>query len=524
MKDEHPSGRILRASRPISRRDFLKAGGAVALGSLAAACATPTATPGVAPPVVGRIEGDTPEERALNGIQALKDAGRLSDGETFTIMHHSGQRNNIVPALEEWNSLTGLNFVSAEVGLESDIYTRAMNEAVVRTGDFDIFLTFVNWIADMAEAGLILDLTDFYDRYDPEVDHGDSPYVPPLDRFTTQYKGRRYAVGADDDAFSLFYRKDIMEAPNEAAAFEDTYGRPLELPDTWEEFDDWIAFFDRPEEGFRGAHMYAERFFAYTAWAARFISKGGAYFDDNMNPLINSDEGVEALEEQIRLVQNHMWEDAVTGGWPEAYARFPEGSVFFAWAWASLGKFAQDPETSQIVGNVGYMNMPGTMHNGTLVRAVPHVVGWSFSISNFGKLPEAAYCFTQWFTGPTVGLEAIARVGTLDVFRRTWFDEPTMQDAYGAEFMPVLLELTRNSFPDISLQGANEYLDNLNLHLQLAFAGEKDAEQALNDAADEWQQITQRIGRVGQIEAWRGERASYPQPIQDLWAQRGIFG
>jgi hypothetical protein len=67
-------------------------------------------------------------------------------GGAFTIMHHSGQRNNIVPALDEWNELTGLNFQSVEIGLESDIYVKAMNEAVVRTGDYDIFLTFCNWI------------------------------------------------------------------------------------------------------------------------------------------------------------------------------------------------------------------------------------------------------------------------------------------------------------------------------------------------------------------------------------------
>lgn len=469
------------------------------------------------------VAGDTPEERALNGINALKEAGTVKDGDTFTIMHHSGQRNNIVPALDEWNNLTGLNFQSAEIGLESDIYTEAMNEAVVQTGDYDVFLTFCNWIGDMAEAGLIADQTDWWDKYDPEVDHGPNAFVEPLDRFTSLYKGRRYALGADDDAFSLFYRKDIMDDPDEASAFEDQYGRELAIPETWEEFDEWIAFFDRPDEDIRGAHMYAERYFAYTAWAARFVSKGGAYFDTDMNPLIASDEGVTALEEQIRLTQNHMWPDAVTGDWSVAYSRFPEGSVFFAWAWASLGKWAQDPETSDIVGKVGYMDVPGTVHNGDLIRAAPHVVGWSFSISNYGKAPEAAYLFTQWFTGPTVGLDAIARVGTLDVFRKPWFEEEKMKEAYGADFMPILLSLTEHSFADLALQGAAEYLDNLNLNLQQAFAGEMDAEEALTTTAEAWQEITDRIGREGQTEAWNGERKNYPQAIQDLWVEKGVF-
>ncbi|HEV8338551.1 MAG TPA: extracellular solute-binding protein [bacterium] len=511
----------------LTRREALKsaaaAGGLVLGSSLIAAC-QPQATRAPSPQSpVARVAGATPEERALNGIKALKDAGKLKGGETFTIMHHSGQRNNIVPALEEWNRLTGLNFVSAAVGAEPDIYTKALNEAVVRTGNFDIFLTFVNWIADMAEAGLIVDLTDFYSRYDPEVDHGPNAYVPPLDRFTTTYKGRRYAVGADDDAFSCFYRKDLMNAPEEAKRFEDKYGRKLALPTTWKEFDEWVAFFDRPDQGIRGAHMYAERYFAYTAWASRFVSRGGAYFNDNMDPTISTPEGVSALEEQVRLVRTHMLPEAVTGDWTVAYSRFPQGAVFFAWAWPSLGKFSEDPKNSKIAGKVGAMAVPGTTHNGQLVRAVPHVVGWSFSVSRYGKNTEAAYAFIQWFTGPKTGLDAIARVGTLDLFRKPWFDAEVMKKAYGAELLPILLEGTQNAFPDISLRGANEYLDKLNLNLQQAFAGKKAPAQALKDTEAEWQKTTDRLGRLGQVEAWRSERQGYPATIRDLWKKLGKF-
>lgn len=522
----------------LTRRDFLRAagaaGGMLLGGGLLASCAPPTPEKVVETVVVTKevpkeivvtptpeIRGATPEERALSGIEALKRAGKIKDGDTFTIMHHSGQRNNIVPALEEWNKLTGLNFQSAEIGLESDIYVKAMHEAVVATGEYDIFLTFCNWIGDMAEAGLILDLTDWYAKYDPEVDHGPNAYVPPLDKFTTMYKGRRYAVGADDDAYSIFYRKDLMEDPNEQKAFEDKYGRKLEVPKTWEEFDQWVEFFDRPDQGMRGAHLYAERYFAYSTWAARFLSKGGIYFDGEMNPGIASEEGVTALEEMVRLTQKHMWEDAITGDWSGAYTRFPEGTVFCAMAWASLGKWAQDPATSKIAGKVGYAQVPGTMHDGVLVRAAPHVVGWSFSVSRYGKCPEAAYCWIQWFTGPKVGLEAIARVATLDIFRQPWFNEPLMKKAYGEEFMPVLLENTKNCFPDIALRGAAEYLDKLNLHIQAANAGDEDPEAALKATAEEWNEITDRLGRAAQAFAWREELKGYPQAIRDLWAKLG---
>ncbi len=495
--------------RGLSRRDFLRVGALTASGLAIASCAAP-ASPTAEGVIAAAVEGATPEERALNLIRSLKEAGRVSDGDTFTVMHHSGQRNQLVPSLEKWNQLTGLNFVSAEVGLEADIYTKVMNEATVRTGEFDIFLTFVNWIADFAEAGVIVDQTDWWDAYRPEVTEGSSPYVRPLDAFTSLYKGRRFSLGADNDTFSMFYRKDLLGASD--------------LPQTWEEFDQWIADHHFPGDDVFGVHMYAERFFAYTGWSARFISKGGTYFDDSMDPLIVSDEGVAALEEMKGLVDNYMWPDAVSGDWTGAYSRFPEGSVFCAWAWPSLGQFAENPEESNVAGNVGAMQIPGTNHDGLgLVRAVPHVVGWSYSISRYGTAPEAAYAFIQWFCGPEIGLESLSRTGTLDPFRASWFEDAGMRESYGEDLLNTLLEMTGQAFPDISLRGANEYLDNLNLNLQQAFGGQKDPEKALQDTADAWQEVTDRLGRGTQIEAWRSERSTYPQQVQDLWARKGLF-
>jgi multiple sugar transport system substrate-binding protein len=490
----------------VSRRHFLRTSGLAAAAGFLAAC-TRGRQEAEAPEAGVAAEGETPEERALNLIEQLKQDGAVSDGQEFVVMHHSGQRGQIVPKLEEWNKLTGLNFVSSEVGLEADIYTKALNEATVRTGDFDIFLTFVNWIADMAEAGLILDQTNWWEAYDPEVTEGTNAYIKPLDAFTSLYKGRRFSIGSDNDTFSMFFRKDLAGGSD--------------LPQTWEEFDQWVA--DHNTDEVKGLHMYAERFFAYTGWAARFVSKGGAYFDQNMEPLIVSDEGVAALEEQKRLVEQFMWPDAVSGDWTVAYSRFPEGSVFCAWAWPSLGQWASDPANSDVVGKFSAMPIPGTDQGGTLVRAVPHVVGWSYSVSRYGKAPEAAYAFLQWFCGPTKGLEALSNKGTLDPYRRPWFDSAEMQENYGEELLTVLLDMTGQAFPDISLRGANQYLDALNLNLQQAFGGRKDPEKALQETADEWNKITDRLGRGTQIDGWNGQRKTYPLQIQQLWAERGVF-
>lgn len=467
------------------------------------------------------VLADPVADRALAGLRELMNAGVIRPGQTFRIMIHSGQRGQLAPAVEELSRLTGLNIELVVIGYEADIYNKAMHEAIVRSGDFDLFLTFCNWIGDMAEAGLIVPLDRWIQKYDPEIHAGPNAYVKPLDLFTTQYGGHYYALGMDNDALVLFYRKDLLENPEEQAAFQARYGRPLRLPETWEEFDLLTEFFDRPEQGLRGAHLYLERQFAYTSWAPRFIAKGGIYFDPlTMDPRIDTPEGVEALKEVLALRQ-HMFPEAYTGDWSAAYTFFPEGKVFWTIAWASLGHWASNPEISKIAGNVGFAQLPGEYHTGVLYRATPHVVGWSLSVSRYGRAPEAAYLIAQWLNSPSISAQCITRTGTLDPFRLNHFTDPALMAAYGPELGPVLLLNAEQSFPDISLRGANEYLDVLNLNLNAAAAGLLSPEEALRLTAEAWQGITDRLGRGRQIDSWQEEILRYPQHIRELWVKLG---
>lgn len=472
--------------------------------------------------VIAQPPGAGAEERALAGIQTLIDADKLKPGTVLKVMHHSGQRAQIEPLLEEFNRLTGLKAESVVIGYEADIYTKAMHEAVVRTGEYALFLTFCNWVGDMAEAGLILPLDDWMGKYDPEIHTGPDAFVKPLNMFTTMYAGRHYAIGMDNDAFVLFYRKDLMEDPEEQRRFQEQYGRPLTFPETWEELEEVVEFFDRPEEGMRGAHLYATRQFAYTSWAPRFVSKGGIYFDPNtMDPLIDTPEGLEALQEMISLAHEHMSSEVYTSDWSGAYTRFPEGKAFCAAAWGSLGQWAEDPASSQIAGKVGFATLPGTIHDGVLYQATPHVVGWSLSVSRYGPMPEAAYLLAQWLASPTVSAELIKLKGTLDPFRLSHFRDVELLETYGVELGPVLKANAEQSFPDIALRGASEYIDILNINLQLAVAGLKDPKKALEETANAWQEITERLGRGGQIEAWQETIKAYPAHIRELWEKLG---
>ena len=70
------------------------------------------------------------------------------------------------------------------------------------------------------------------------------------------------------------------------------------------------------------------------------------------------------------------------------------------------------------------------------------------------------------------------------------------------EYLDAIEANLRQGFPDLLIPGAAEYMDALDYQLTLAYAGQKSAQDALNDAAKEWRQITKRLGFEEQKKAW----------------------
>jgi len=124
------------------------------------------------------------------------------------------------------------------------------------------------------------------------------------------YAGKLYTLPYDGDVLSLYFRKDIFNDETEKSNFKKAYNKELAPPETWDEMLDIAKFFTRKsgetlagkklDEDFYGFAFLAQRgSFAFAWWLAEFASRGGKYFDKDMNPMINSEEGVIALQRLI---------------------------------------------------------------------------------------------------------------------------------------------------------------------------------------------------------------------------------
>jgi multiple sugar transport system substrate-binding protein len=251
-----------------------------------------------------------------------------------------------------------------------------------------------------------------------------------------------------------------------------------------------------------------------------FTSKGKFYFNDKMEPEINSKEGVEALQYLQDIVEFQM-PGALSFDWGGVYGAMTAGGAYSTHTWVSFANY-NNREGSKTRGKITAALMPGWDVKGTICHASPMADSWSYIVSKYSEYQELAYLWVQYNSSPEVSAKAIlAMGGYFDPFRYSHFRDPDIIERYTTQVLDALLANTQVSFPDVILVGGAEYMDLLDKEVQAAVTGLKTAKKALDDAAEKWEDVTERYGREQQLEQWKWLKQFYPKSVKDAAARIG---
>lgn len=471
---------------------------------------------------------DTPEGRAIEAINAMKGAGNapsrivlgLSDGSI-------GQLTQPFPAgapsiKELWEKETGitLEIVGVPNGEE---FTRAMRDISTNGGAYDIYAVEWNRLGDLAETGGIVNLDDFVEKHRPEWDDPERGYVNGEQgvALLNQYRGSTYGVSLDGDFQTWNYRTDLFNDEAEKKAFADKHGYELATPRTWKELDEISLFFHRPDQGLLGSTDIRNQGWGYTNWYQRYVSMGSPnqfLFDDNGQPLINSESGFVATREYVDSLV-YKSPDAISWGWPEQYGNFANGGAAMTCAFSNLPKFLDNPNNdgSKITGKVGSMLPPGREVDGSLVRRSVLWLNLSGSVSTQSSNPEACYLFLQWLGSSRIYAWMTANPGGyFDPFRISDFSDPLVRETYHAYHMDVVRETVERTVPTINYPGATAFHNALDENLMAALTKSKTAEQAMADTEREWLRIARRVGEDKLLEAIKSNKQAWPTKLDTL--------
>jgi multiple sugar transport system substrate-binding protein len=497
-----------------SRRDFVKAAGGVAggiaAGTIAAGALASLGTPRASAAPVHVVA----RKRKFEGI-TLKIAS-LAGGPV-------GEPNKILG--KPWEQATGAKIQVIEYPI-GDLFNKIRSALVVGEYIGDLFDIASLWGGDLMGGG--------YCEPVPAAVKAklNLPDVLPALRHYLSWGGIQYGVPMDGDYTFLNYRKDLLGNPQYQATFKSQMGYAMPVPPrTWKEYLDVAKFFQGLGLKQNGQRVYGEilnmahksaGFWIYLSHAAAYSKYPGDpafFFDpDTMEPLIPNPGFVRALQEWKLEGTKYGPPGMITYGQGDERGGMVAGRAALNYEWADMGTLSYGPG-SVIDHKLGFALMPGShevynrktksWHTFKQVSYAPYLAfgGWIQVVPKNSQQKEAAWDFATFMgtqpretqncvlAGSGVNPNRFSVLNDVQAWIKAGFDRTSAMN-----YLEVIKETVNhpNHIIDMRIPGQADYQDALEVATAAALAGQMTPQQALQQAATQWDAITDRLGRAKQ--------------------------
>lgn len=474
----------------------------------------------------------------------------------------SGQRGAISGGAVNWapafSELTGANVTVVERPF-NDLSSVIFSDLRTGTGAYDGFMPPMAFMGEFVNGDFLQPINDFiadpsFPQWTDDTDPADDPTqwaqdvtIPSLNAIY-RWDDTWYAVPWDSDGQVLYYRKDILENPDVQAAYLEATGDELRAPETVDELLQQACYFDDTDplgtgdevQGVLLPGALGSQFFEhFKVLAAQYaVVPGGAeegfsevlHFDpETLEPLIDSPAHVRALQTMMDLYECGP-SDGASIDLGASFNRFVAGEAVFSWNFGDTGNIvlAEGPD-SPLHGNLGVIPMPGSREVYDFEAGEwqeldePNRVGnlagasWSGVVSAFSPNPEPTYAFFAFLGSKTMGdWNAKHGFNGIDLGRPQHFLPPDGSadiqmyldtGANEADIREVssgyYANYTSDTYEYLRIPGTAEYNLALEQQLQRAITGQATAEEALDQIATQWRQITERLGQEQQLEFYQ---------------------
>ncbi len=334
----------------------------------------------------------------------------------------------------------GLNLELEAVSLDlHPLYDSLYTQDGLKDGTWDVAFCPTDWLAQFHAANLLTDLAPFL-ATDPPDDFPDgwTPSLLQMQEFGDQVLGLPYHDGPE----CLIYRRDLLEDTEHQAAFAAQHGRPLTVPQTWDEFVDVARFFHRPQESLYGTVLAAfpdAHNTIYDFHLQLWTRNGSALTPDNKVQL-NTPEAVAALTFYRELIQDdtliHPQSrdlDSVGSG-----LAFAQGEIALMVNWFGFAGMCETIPESQVKGQVAITGLPSL----TGKESTSLNVYWVLGIAQGSSHQEIAYRFLRHCASAEAD-KALTLGGGIGCRRSTWVDAAVNQQIPFYQDMEKLHDVAR---------------------------------------------------------------------------------
>ncbi|MDE2739376.1 MAG: extracellular solute-binding protein [Rhodobacteraceae bacterium] len=288
---------------------------------------------------------------------------------------------------------------TAETGIEVEVdqlpylkmRERQTLELAQEEGEYDLIAYVVFSKADYVYADQLENLARYFMNpmlADPSYDADDliDGYVYNIG-FAGGNKG--YLEGKTGSLFGIPYGSETSILGYRTDIFE-KHG--LEVPETYDEMLELACKIPELEPGMGGlSSRAASGHHASHAFLLHLAPLGGRIFDDQWNPIVNNEAGVQAAQ-ALKTIVDCGPEGAASFGFGEALGSFLNGDTAMFLDTTVVAGQINDPSKSKVVGNVGWALHPMGVRRGSQTG------GFGIGIPKNAENKEAAFLLMQWLT------------------------------------------------------------------------------------------------------------------------------
>ena len=436
------------ASRELSRRDFLKVGGAGLAGAA----------------LLGAAGGGGGGEQSGGPTELYFTAPADASGTTTKLIDQFNEKNKgkYKVIFREGSSDTGerLNKLRTQFQAGGE--------------ELDIILGDVIWTAELAESGWISDLSDRF----PE--DRQQAFLPGSVEAII-YNDKPYGMPWYTDTGLLYYRKDLLEKSG--------YNNP---PKTWDELKQMTRRVLEESDVKFGFLFQGARYEGGVCDACEFIwGHGGNVLDPNdpTKVVIDSPQAISGLETERSMITDGVSPEAVAVyEEPESEGGFLNGDAVFLRNWPYVYALIGSSDYPQLEPEqVGVSELPsadGKPGNGT-------VGDQPLYLSTSSKYPDAAWKFIEFATA-SEQQRLRALEGSYLPTRSALYDDPEIRDT-----VPVVA-LAKVALQHTRPRPVSPYYSDMSLEMQEQFNASLKGDTTPQEAARTLKSELEKIIQQGQ--------------------------
>jgi multiple sugar transport system substrate-binding protein len=441
---ERNEGSGVAAGRKLSRRDFLKVGGAGIAGA------------------------------ALLGSAGC---GGGSSGSGDLIFAMGADTTGTMPTLiDKFNKQSkGFKVTYREMPTDTGAYfDKLRTQFQAGGGDIDVIGADVIWPVQFAASGWLLDVTDRFPK------SKQSEFLPgPIQSLT--FEDKIYGVPWYTDAGLLYYRADLLEKSG--------FSEP---PKTWPELEE-MGLKTAQDQGIDNAFVFqGDQYEGGVCNGCEYIwTHGGNVLDpaDPSKVVIDSPEAAAGLATEQGIVEDGVAPQAVaTYTETETDPAFLGNKAVFARNWPYMYSLAGTTDYPDVKPEqIGVAPLPLGEGQTQLASALG---GWNMLINAQTDMPDEAWEFVQWITAEEQQKWRALKASLLPT-RPTLYEDQEIRDT-----IPVIA-LGEEALKNARSRPVSPYYSDMSLEMQEQFNAVVSGDTTPEDAVASLQTSLEQIVEAG---------------------------